>query len=146
MELDQLRIFIYAQLADHGAAPTSDAIASHFGTTPDDAREALVALGKSRAVILHPASREIWMAAPFSAVSTRFRVHGARASWWANCAWDMFGIPAFLSESVRIDAMCADCNEHVEIDVDARDGPRSSDGLVHILLPARRWYDDIGFT
>ena len=146
LALDQLRVFVYRHLADRGTAPTSDAIATRFGTTLDAARQALEKLAGLRAVILHPASREIWMAAPFSAVPTRFRLHGARASWWANCAWDMFGIPAFLTESVRIDAACADCDEHVEIEVDARDGPRTSDGLVHILLPARHWYDDIGFT
>jgi hypothetical protein len=34
----------------------------------------------------------------------------------------------------------------MHIDVDAERGPLSNEGVVHIFLPARRWYDDIGFT
>jgi hypothetical protein len=67
-------------------------------------------------------------------------------SWWANCAWDMLGIPASLGQSARVDATCADCNETFALDVDRDTGPVSSEGLVHILLPASQWYADIGFT
>ena len=77
---------------------------------------------------------------------TRFRVHGAEVSWWANCAWDMLGIPAFVHESVRVSATCPDCEEEIALDVDAERGVVAGNGLVHFLVPARHWYDDIGFT
>ena len=97
--------------------------------TVHDARAALEALAVNRQVILDPKTREIWMAGPFSAVPTRFRVHGAKASWWANCAWDMFGIPAALGQSARIDATCADCDAPFQLDVDRDKGPKEQRGI-----------------
>jgi hypothetical protein len=58
----------------------------------------------------------------------------------------MLGIPASLGIAARVETSCACCNELMRIDVDAARGPLSSEGLVHIFVPARRWYDDIGFT
>lgn len=143
---DSARIFIYSHVAARGAPPTSDALAVHLGTSRDSALAVLATLGAERKVILDPASGEIWMCGPFSAVATRFRVHGANTSWWANCAWDMLGIPASLDVSARVETSCACCDEPATIAVDTRTGPTTDEGLVHILLPARRWYDDIGFT
>jgi hypothetical protein len=144
--LDAARIFIYSRVASAGAPPSSDEIAEHFGITGVDARGWLKTLGATKRVILDKETREIWMSGPFSAVPTRFRVHGATTSWWANCAWDMLGIPAALGISARVETSCACCDEPVTIEVDADKGPLSGEGLVHIFLPARRWYDDIGFT
>lgn len=142
----RIRVFIYTHIAEFGAPPTAERIADWMSLTVDNARAALEALAVNRQVILDPTSREIWMAGPFSAVPTRFRVHGAKASWWANCAWDMLGIPAALGLSARIDATCADCDAPMRLDVDRDTGPVAGEGLVHILLPANRWYADIGFT
>lgn len=143
---DAARVFIYSRVAERGAPPTSEAIASHTGTSRDEALAVLATLGAARKVILDPASGEIWMCGPFSAVATRFRVHGPQASWWANCAWDMLGIPASLGVSARVETSCGCCDEAATIAVDGQNGPKSDEGLVHILLPASRWYDDIGFT
>jgi hypothetical protein len=142
----QVRILIYTHIADHGAPPSRERIATAMSLSAEETRDTLEALALSRQVILDPMTREIWMAGPFSAVPTRYRVHGDHVSWWANCAWDMLGIPAFVRQSVRIDAMCADCDTSVQLDVDRDTGPANDQGLVHILLPASRWYADIGFT
>jgi len=140
------RIVVYTHIADHGAPPSREEIAEATSLSAEETRDTLEALALSRQVILDPATREIWMAGPFSAVPTRYRVHGSHVSWWANCAWDMLGVPAFLGQSVRIDATCADCDTSVQLDVDRDTGPADDQGLVHILLPASRWYADIGFT
>lgn len=144
--LTRIRVLIYSHVAEFGTPPTAERIAARMSLTVDDARASLEALAVGRQVILDPKTREVWMAGPFSAVPTRFRVNGVKASWWANCAWDMLGIPAALGESARIDATCADCDAPFHLDVDRDDGPASDEGFVHILLPANRWYDDIGFT
>ena len=144
--IDATRRFIYSHVATEGSPPTSQEIAQHLNTSLDDARELLKVLGVTKRVVLNPESGEIWMCGPFSAVATRFRVHGDTASWWANCAWDMLGIPASLGMSVRVETSCACCDDPMRIDVDAERGPLSHEGLVHIFLPARRWYADIGFT
>ncbi|MEP7002887.1 MAG: organomercurial lyase [bacterium] len=144
--IDETRRFIYSHVATRGAPPKSDEIARQFDAPLEDTREVLKILGVTKRVIVNPESGEIWMCGPFSAVATRFRVHGESVSWWANCAWDMLGIPASLGISATVETSCACCYEPVRIDVDAEKGPLSHEGLVHILLPARRWYDDIGFT
>ena len=146
MNLDHLRVWIYEYVVDVGAPPTAHAIAGHLSVAPEQACNALEALHERRELILHPKTREIWMAGPFSAVPTPFRVHGPKASYWPRCAWDMFGIAAFMAESVHAEAVCADCAEPFAFDIDASHGPRAPGGLVHILVPAGRWYEDVGFT
>jgi hypothetical protein len=133
-------------VVDAGIPPTSDVIAERFGISRGDALGVLRSLGAERKVILDKTSGEVWMCGPFSAVPTRFRVHGPSATWWANCAWDMLGIPASLGVSARVETSCACCDEPATIEVDAERGPLGGEGLVHILVPARQWYDDIGFT
>ena len=141
-----MRTVIYAHFAREGIAPTSAQLAATMKVTQDEALDALRTLAARRALVLNPATSEIWMAAPFSAVPTSFRVLGAETSWWANCAWDMLGIPAALGQSVRVAATCADCNAPMNFQVDPERGPVMDGGVVHFLVPARHWYDDIGFT
>jgi Alkylmercury lyase len=82
---------------------------------------------------------------PFSGVPTAFRVHADGRSWFANCAWDAFGICAALHVDGWIDTACADCGDPLTIEVrDMR--PDDPSLLFHSLVPARRWWDDIVFT
>ena len=142
-----LRIFVYDVLLESGRAPTLAEIATHFDVGVDDARRAVSEIRIGKTLLARPDSGEIWMAGPFSATPTSYRVVGRRASWWANCAWDMLGIPVIAGESVDVEATCADCGEPMPIQVDARSGPApGAEGVVHFLVPARQWYDDIGFT
>ena len=82
---------------------------------------------------------------PFSAVPTPHRAH-ARGRWWyANCAWDAFAVLAVFEADGRVASSCADCAEPIEIDV--RGGrPLDDDHVVHLNVPAARWWDDIVFT
>jgi hypothetical protein len=82
---------------------------------------------------------------PFSAVPTAYRVEAGGRSWYGNCVWDAFGIPAALGADGHVSTTCLDCGEALDVDlVDRR--PRPTDLVAHILLPARRWWDDIVFT
>jgi hypothetical protein len=141
-----LLVFIYDQLLAHGAPPTSSDIAAHFDATPDLALRALNMLNVGKTVLLNPRTGEIWMAGPFSAVPTPYEVSADGVRWWANCAWDMLGIPVVADRRVHIDASCTDCGEPMVFDVDPRQPTLDVEGVVHFLLPARRWYEDIGFT
>ena len=85
------------------------------------------------------------MANPFSAVPTAYRVQAGGRWWYANCAWDAFGICAALHSDGRIEASCPDCGEPVSVDVrDTR--PDDESLLFHCLVPAAQWWDDIVFT
>ena len=65
--------------------------------------------------------------------------------WYANCAWDAFGICAALQVDGRVESACPDCGEPIAVEM--RGGAPDDDSLLfHCLVPAERWWDDIGFT
>ena len=140
-----LRVFVYDQLVDRGAAPSVALIANHFGTAPNDTRYALAELRIGKTILVHPDTGEIWMAGPFSATETAYRVTLGDRQWWANCAWDMFGVAVIVGAAVRVDARCGDCGEPMMLECDPA-APPNGNGVVHFLVPARRWYENIGFT
>ena len=139
-----LRIFVYDWIVAHGAPPSLAEIGAEMGVEAADARRAVGALNIGKTVLPHPQTGEIWMAGPFAAAPTPYHVRGSRASWYANCAWDMLGVAAIVGEPVQIDAACTDCGEPMQFHADSG-GVRGA-GLVHILVPARDWYKDVGFT
>jgi alkylmercury lyase-like protein len=144
---DALRIFVYDTLIETGTAPDAPAIGVHFGVSADDARRAVRGARIGKTLLAHPDTGEIWMAGPFAGTPTSYRVVGRRTSWWANCAWDMLGIPVIVGEAVEVHTTCTDCGAPLRITVDPRMGPApDAVGIVHFLVPASRWYDDIGFT
>jgi Alkylmercury lyase len=95
--------------------------------------------------VLNPATTEIRMANPFSAVPTAYRVQAAGRWWYANCAWDALGICAALQVDGRIEASCPDCGDAIALEV--RDQRPDDERLwFHCLVPAAHWWDDIIFT
>jgi hypothetical protein len=145
MDAVALRRFIYDDMVSNGVPPTAARIGQHFGVNAVDAKRELAALKIGKTVLVHPITGEIWMAGPFAASATPYRIVGAKQSWWANCAWDMLGVAAIVNEPVQLVASCCDCGEQFMLDASPARGVES-DWLVHFLLPARRWYEDIGFT
>ena len=85
------------------------------------------------------------MANPFSAVPTAYRVRAAERWWFANCAWDAYGVCAALHADGDIEFSCPDCGEarHVEV---REQRPSDTSLLFHCLVPAAAWWDDIAFT
>ena len=142
---DSLRSFVYDHLVANGWPPTLDEIAKHFGTTRSLARQKLAALKIGKTILVHPESGEIWMAGPFSAAKTDYQVVAGDRSWWANCAWDMLGIPMVLNAPLEARTKCTDCGSPMTIDC-SPSHPPTVDAVVHFLVPARRWYEDIAFT
>jgi hypothetical protein len=146
-ELDlQVRNEVYAAFVREGRAPTSHETAAALGLAPEQVEDAFRRLHEAHALVLQPGSAEIRMLNPFSAVETPHRVESGGRTWFANCAWDALGIPAALHADGRVESRCPDCGEPLKLEV--RDGElvRGADLLVHFVVPARRWWDDIGFT
>jgi hypothetical protein len=132
-----LRNLVYRRFVELGRAPTM----AELATT----EEALGRLHERRMVVLEPDRPEIRMAIPFSAVPTPYRVEAGGRSWFANCAWDAYGILAALGVDGHISSSCPDCGEPIEIDVVDR-RPEPADDVFHVLVPARSWWEDIVFT
>jgi hypothetical protein len=85
------------------------------------------------------------MANPFCALPTTFDVTAERGRWWGTCVWDSFGIPAALDADATIRTSCPDCKEPMEFRVEGGE-LRSGAGVAHFAVPARHWWDDIGYT
>jgi hypothetical protein len=127
-------------MVEHGRAP----VAAELGPT-EEVVPGWRRLHDAHALVLDPATDEIVMANPFSAVPTPYRVQADGRSWYANCAWDAFGIPAALGVGGKVESSCPDCGEPYVVEVRARSIDRA-DLLFHCLVPAAHWWDDIAFT
>jgi hypothetical protein len=139
-----LRNATYRWFVDAGRVPTAEEVAVVVGWSESEVRDGWRRLHDAHALVLD-GSGEIRMANPFSAVPTLFRVEAAGKSWYANCAWDAFGIGAALRVDSVIDTECADCHDPIRLAV--RDGrPDDADLVFHVLVPAISWWQDIGFT
>jgi hypothetical protein len=95
--------------------------------------------------VLEPDRAEIRMANPFSAVPTPHRVQAGGRSWFGNCAWDAFGIPAALHVDGHVSSTCPDCGEPIEIEI-RNERPIPDEHVFHVAVPAAHWWDDIVFT
>ena len=146
-ELDlRIRTHLYSSFVRDGNARMPDEAAHELGLDEEKTRAAYRRLHEAHALVLEPDAETIRMLNPFSVVETPHRVEAAGRSWWANCAWDALGVPATLHVDGRVESACPDCGERLELEV--RDGEvvRGADLLVHFVVPARHWWDDIGFT
>jgi hypothetical protein len=140
-----LRNLTYGLFVELGRAPTLHEIADRNGATPDDVWAGWQRLHDDHALVLQAHTRELRMANPFSAVPTAYRVFADDRWWYANCAWDAFGVCAALHVDGRIDTSCADCGEPITVHV-RNEQPDGGGLLFHCVVPAVRWWDDIVFT
>jgi hypothetical protein len=141
----ELRNRTYRLFVDLGRAPTARETAEAAGVARAEVVEGWRRLHEEHALVLDPATDEIRMANPFSAVPTPYRVEAARRSWYGNCAWDAFGICAALHVDGRIETSCLDCGEPIVVEVSGGQ-PDDTSLVFHCLVPAAHWWDDIGFT
>jgi hypothetical protein len=142
----RIRNHLYASFVRDGRAATVSEAAEALHLPAGEVADAYRRLHDAHAVVLQPDGNEIRMLNPFSTGATPHRVEAGGRSWFANCAWDALGIPAALHTDAAIESACPDCGERLELEI--RDGElvRGAELLVHFVVSARRWWDDIGFT
>ena len=141
-----VRRHVYFSIVANGRPPSAGETASAFALGVPEVEASYRRLHDAHALVLHPDSVEIWFANPFCFAPTPHRVSAGGRIWTGTCAWDALGIPAALHADGKIDSECACCGEPVNLRVEDGELVESADLLVHILVPARRWWDDIGFT
>ena len=140
-----IRTFVYRYFAETTHAPSVDEATSRFDLTVEEAASAYEALHQRHALFLQPGTQDILMANPFSGVETPFKVHVNNKTYFANCAWDSFEIPAALQVDAEIEAVCAQSREKIHLTVH-KEKVQDSDALVHFLVPFKNWYNDLPFT
>ena len=140
----RLRGHLYRRTRDSGAVPTRAELCADLHATADEVDEALRFLA-ARYVLALDEAGEVWMAHPFSAVPTPYRVETAIGDYWANCAWDALAIPITLGTDGRIQTRCPHSDAPIDLVVaGGRVEPRGT--VVLLPVPARNFWDDIGFT
>ena len=138
-----VRTVVFGHFARTGRAPSLAELCAASGARELEVIVALHRLADLHALVLAPASTNIWMAHPFSAVPTPFRVAVNGRIYYANCAWDVLGILSLVGDGTCT-AECADCGQALTISI--RDGSVHGDGVVHFAVPPRRFWDNVAFT
>ncbi len=139
----RVRAAIFQSLHDSGRAPSAREVAAALDATEAETTAALHALHDAHRLVLVPDSTDLWMAHPFSGVPTDFVVHAGARQWFANCVWDGLAILGFAGDG-RLDTHSPQSKAPISFEV--RNGRVSGDGIVHFLVPARSFWDNIGFT
>lgn len=139
-----VRARVTQTVRDTSVAPSVAALASELQADQAQVREALQALADEHLLVLRPGTDRVWMASPFSAVPTDFVVRIGDREWYANCVWDGLSILALLGGDGTLETHSPATGERLTYRV--RDGRVRGEGIVHFLVPARSFWDDIGFT
>ena len=94
MDFDtSVKLNIYETVARTTRMPISTDVASAFGSSVAEVEQAFQRLYEKRLLVLEPgSSSHIRMAPPFSGIETQHRVQIEEEVYFANCAWDAFGI------------------------------------------------------
>lgn len=139
-----VRAHIYQHFRDEATAPSTNEIANSLGMTDEAVTVALDELAASHAIVLQPGTHDIWMAHPFSGIPTDYTATVGDRTWYANCGWDSIAILALLGDGTIAskDPLTATTNEWTVHDGVVTPGG----GVVHFLVPARQFWDDIGYT
>ncbi len=103
LELDgRVRLAVYRHFVRRGLAPAVRDLSDELGASAAAIAASLERLAAAHVLVLDPVTRRLWMAMPFSAVPTAFRVRTSGGEWWANCVWDALGISAMLQAPAEI--------------------------------------------
>ena len=87
----------------------------------------------------------IRMAPPFSGVPTQHRAIVNGTEYFANCAWDVFGVINALGGTGDAFSRCEQTFEPLALQL-TTNGPPPSEWLFHCVVPAADWWNDIVFT
>jgi hypothetical protein len=139
----RVRAAVYASFRDEAAAPSVARLGVELAASREDVVAALHALADQHCLVLLPGTDSVWMAHPFSGIETDFRVTVGTRRWFANCAWDGLALLALLGDGSLATHSPATGQP---LRFAACGGRVRGAGVVHFLVPARGFWDDIGHT
>ena len=140
----RVRGSLYRQTRETGAVPTRGELGVRLDAPDAQIAAALRFLADAHVLVLDEQG-DVRMAHPFSAVPTPYRVETPAGAYWANCAWDAVAIPLLLATDGRAPTICPQSGVPFDLSVaGVRAGPTGA--VVRFLVPARSFWDDIGYT
>jgi hypothetical protein len=140
-----LRLRVYRHVVDKGHPPTVAELARATALPTEEIVASLRRLAGGRALILGPNADRIAVAPPFAAAPTPFWVETPKGGWWGNCAWESLGIAALLDTDAKIRTASGAVGAPLEISV-KRGRIEPKDVVMHVAVPAARWWEDVGYT
>ncbi|HEX2196575.1 MAG TPA: organomercurial lyase [Actinomycetota bacterium] len=146
MDPNDVRVAVYRSFLETGRPPMPVELAAAAGAPLADVEAALRDLAADDVVELVPGTAFVWLAHPFSAAAAPFRVTSGDRTWDAICIWDALGILALAESEGRVETACPDCGEPLAVEVRAGEAVGPPEYLAHYGVPARRWYEDVGYT
>jgi hypothetical protein len=140
-----VRVHLYRSFVETGAAPSPAETARTFGTPVEEAEAAYRRLEDAHVIVLAPGTTNVWMAPPLSAVPTPFRVQTSHGAFYGNCIWDALGVVAMLGGDGTVRTSCQDCGDAITLTIRDR-ALEPASAVAHFAVPARHWWDNIGYT
>ena len=141
----RLRNATYQRFVELGRAPTVTEVAEATNLSVEEVGAGWRRLHEAHALVLDLETSELLMANPFAGRQTNYQVDAGDRSWFANCAWDAFGIGAALGVDSVIHTLCPDCSNPIRLSV-THALPDDESPIFHVLVPAAQWWDDIIHT
>ena len=140
-----VRTAVYRHFAATGHGPTLQDMCDAVGATREQVTESYRRLYARRMLVPTRDFESIRMAPPFSGVPTQHRAIVKGVEYFANCAWDVFGVIAALGGTGDVRSRCEQTLEPLALHLTPA-GPPASDRRVHCVVPAAHWWNDIVFT
>ena len=145
-ELDlELLKAVYQHFARTAGSPTLDVMRQYLSASDEDISEGYRRLYARRLLVPAYDLTSIRMAPPFSGVPTQHRAKVNDREYFANCAWDAFGVVSALGGTGEVFSRCEHTSDPLTLHL-TPDGPAASSWLFHCAVPASRWWNDIVFT
>jgi hypothetical protein len=141
----RVKLAVYRHFAETGGRPGVAEVAERAHLDLPSVLRSYTGLRAQRLLVVEEDGSSIRMAPPFSGVPTPHAVVVDGVTYFANCAWDAFGIPAALHRPGEVKSQCEQSGEPLRLAVGIN-GPEPSSWLFHCLVPAAKWWDDIVFT
>src|SRR6478736_3414144 len=120
----QVKLAVYRSFAETGRRPSPENVAERTGVSARDVLEAYARLRAQRVLVLESDGESIRMAPPFSGVTTQHVVIVDNRKYFANCAWDAFGIPAAMRRPGRVHSRCERSGEPLNLEIGLKGPPR----------------------
>lgn len=144
VDLD-VKMAVYRHFAQTARRPSPADVSARTGLPAAEVLETYARLRAQRVLVLEADGESIRMAPPFSGVPTQHVAVIGEKRYFANCAWDSFGIPAALGKPATVESRCEQSLAPLRLAI-GPGGPEASDWLFHCAVPAAHWWDDIVLT
>ena len=142
----RIRNHVYGSFVQEQRAPTPADVSEALGLAESAVAQSYRRLHDEHALVLEPDGGGIRMLNPFSVVETPYRVFCDGGEWFGNCAWDALAILGALHTDGRVESTCPDCGERLQVEVVGGRVAGGDEPIFHVVVSARRWWDDIVFT